>query len=81
MISEHGQEPRESELGGSGRPLALGRVLLTEFEIHARELGLTRETYAASVQLRIWCERNRNRLYIPEWLLDEWGISVNPGWT
>ena len=27
--------------------------------------------------LRSWCERNRNRVYIPEWLLDEWGFRVD----
>jgi len=21
---------------------------------------------------------NRNRLYVPEWLLEEWGITVDP---
>jgi hypothetical protein len=26
---------------------------------------------------RIWCERNRNRVYIPEWLLKKWGITVD----
>jgi len=26
------------------------------------------------VALRNWCERNKNRCYIPEWLLEEWGI-------
>lgn len=24
-----------------------------------------------------WCERNRNRCYIQEWLLDVWGIPVD----
>jgi hypothetical protein len=24
-----------------------------------------------------WCERNRNRVYIPEWLLGKWGITVD----
>jgi hypothetical protein len=23
------------------------------------------------------CEQNRNRLYGPEWLLEEWGINVD----
>jgi hypothetical protein len=34
--------------------------------------------YAASRGLRLWwCERNRNRVYVPEWLLEEWGIAVD----
>jgi len=33
--------------------------------------------YAASRALRLWCEKNRNRVYVPEWLLEEWGIDVD----
>jgi hypothetical protein len=28
--------------------------------------------------VRIWCEHNKNRFYIPEWLLKEWRITVDP---
>jgi len=34
--------------------------------------------YIFSIELRAWCEQNRNRLYVPEWLLEEWGITVDP---
>ena len=51
--------------------------LCTEFEMQVRQLRLTVETYAFSAELRTWCERNRNRFYIPEWLLDEWGFRVD----
>jgi hypothetical protein len=50
----------------------------TQFELRVGELRLTPKTYASSVQLRIWCEQNRNRLYVPEWLLEEWGMRVEP---
>lgn len=30
-----------------------------------------------SRELRIWCERNRNRVYIPEWLLKKWDMTVD----
>lgn len=60
------------------RPCAPAPVLPTEFEIRVSELGLTSKTCAQSAQLRIWCERNRNRCYVPEWLLNEWGMPVNP---
>jgi len=43
-----------------------------------RKLGLAEQNYATSVQLRRWCEQNRNRCYIPESLLKEWGIYVDP---
>jgi len=60
-----------------GRPLAHIPYPPTAFEVEVRKLGLTKETCAASSQLRIWCERNCNRYYIPEWLLEAWGILVN----
>jgi hypothetical protein len=29
-------------------------------------------------ELRTWCAQNRNRYYVPEWLLEEWSITVDP---
>jgi hypothetical protein len=48
----------------------------TEFEMQVARLGLTRSEYAASAALRRWCERNLSRVYVPEWLLHEWGMHV-----
>ena len=59
-----------------GRPMPPIPRLATEFELRARELRLTRRMYTSSAELRAWCEQNRNRVYIPEWLLKEWGITV-----
>jgi hypothetical protein len=53
-------------------------AIATEFELRARHLHLTPEMFASSAKLRTWCEQNRNRIYIPEWLLEEWGITVDP---
>jgi hypothetical protein len=64
-----------------GKPVQSVPATATEFEIHVRKLGLTKETCADSTQLRSWCERNRNRCYIPEWLLDEWQIDVDGGFN
>jgi hypothetical protein len=61
-----------------GRPIPSATPLATQFELRVRKLRLTPETYISSVQLRIWCEQNRNRLYVPEWLLGEWGMTVEP---
>jgi hypothetical protein len=61
-----------------GNPLQPVAATATEFELQARRLGLTRQTYAASAELRMWCECNKDRCYIPEWLLAEWGITVDP---
>jgi hypothetical protein len=52
-------------------------VLCTEFEMQVRHLNLTAEQYVVSAHLRSWCEENRNRRYVPEWLLDEWGFRVD----
>ena len=49
--------------------------------MQVRQLQLTPETYTSSAVLRNWCERNRNRFYIPEWLLDAWGIAVDADLT
>ena len=50
----------------------------SEFEMQAKRLGLTPDKYAGSDQLREWCKQNRNRCYVPEWLLKEWEIAVDP---
>jgi hypothetical protein len=64
-----------------GRPISPTRALPTQFEIQVRQLQLTARTYTSSRQLRAWCERNRNRCYVPEWLLEEWGITVELNFT
>ena len=60
-----------------GRPIPPAPALATEFELQAKQLQLTPEMYASSSELRIWCEQNKNRIYIPEWLLAEWRITVD----
>jgi hypothetical protein len=50
---------------------------VAEFEMQVRHLQLAPEGYVFSDQLPIWCERSRNRCYIPEWLLDQWEIIVD----
>jgi len=44
--------------------------------MQARRLRLTQEMYASSRELRVWCEFNKNRIYVPEWLLQEWRMTV-----
>jgi hypothetical protein len=64
-----------------GRPMPPAPARATEFELRVKQLHLTLEIYASSVELRIWCEQNRNRIYIPEWLLKEWCITVDLGFN
>ncbi len=59
-----------------GKPLPRIPALPTEFDLEVKRLGLTKAHYAGSAQLRRWCERNRNRVYVPEWLLKEWRLEV-----
>lgn len=56
-------------------------VVPTEFEGQIEKLGLTHETCAGSQTLRQWCERNKDRCYVPEWLLKVWSIPVDPNVT
>jgi hypothetical protein len=56
-------------------------MIVTEFEMQVKKLGLTKDTCAVSSELRIWCEGNSNRCYIPEWLLGIWGIPVDSIFT
>ena len=60
-----------------GRPIPLAPALGTEFELRVRHLQLTPEMYTSSIEMRTWCEYNRNRCSVPEWLLEEWSITVD----
>jgi hypothetical protein len=51
-------------------------ILATEFDLEVRKLGLAQNKYVSSLELWHWCARNRNRVYVPEWLLAEWGMQV-----
>ena len=71
--------PRKLNSGwSSGKPPKVPAATPTEFELQAMHLGLTEQNYAMSQSLRNWCERNRDRCYVPEWLLKQWGMLVDP---
>jgi hypothetical protein len=53
-------------------------VLPPEFEMVAKRLKLKPENYATSDELRVWCKKNANRCYVPEWLLKAWQIETDP---
>ena len=63
-----------------GLPIAPYPNVATQFEIRANHLHLVPTTYVDSAELRRWCEHNKNRCYIPEWLLEAWGLSVEIGY-
>ena len=60
-----------------GRFIPFPPALPTEFEMEVRRLRLTKQMYVCSGELRRWCDRNRNRVYVPEWLLVAWGMIVD----
>jgi hypothetical protein len=60
-----------------GRPIPPAPALVTQFELRVMQLRLTADMYASSVALHAWCQQNRNRYYVPEWLLAEWRITVD----
>jgi hypothetical protein len=64
-----------------GKPMQPSAMVATAFEDQIEKLGLTYQTCAGSAKLKEWCERNKDRCYIPEWLLKEWSIPVDPNFT
>ena len=68
---------RENANWASGIVMPVRSTMPTEFEKRMGELRLTNHTCAGSDELRGWCTDNRNRCYVPEWLLKTWGISVD----
>ena len=60
-----------------GQPLPTIPALPTEFEMEVTRLGLAKSQYTASAELKRWFDRNRSRVYVPEWLLAEWGMQVS----
>jgi hypothetical protein len=64
-----------------GRPIPPTPALATEFELRVRQLQLRPEMYTSSAELHNWCEQNRNRVYIPEWLLETWRLAVDPSFS
>src|SRR5215472_4309925 len=56
----------------SGRPIRPTANTPCQFEIQVRRLRLSRQDYEASTELKEWCFSNKNKCYIPEWLLERW---------
>jgi hypothetical protein len=48
----------------------------TKFDEQVYRLGLVESEWCGSTKLRAWVEDNRNRRFVPEWLLGAWGLTV-----
>jgi hypothetical protein len=75
----HGKRPRGNP--NWGKPLPAVPSLPTEFETEVERLRLRSTQYVASAELKRWCGHNRNRVYVPEWLLKEWGMLVETNFS
>jgi hypothetical protein len=69
--------PRKRGNSRWGQQVELAPAVPTEFEEQVKKLGLNEQTCVASEKLRQWCERNKDRCYIPELLLARWRIAVD----
>jgi hypothetical protein len=49
----------------------------TSFEEMVRRLKLSEKEYLNSIQLKKWAQRNKDSKYVPQDLLEAWGIEVN----
>jgi hypothetical protein len=49
----------------------------TSFEEMVRLLKLSEKDYRSSIPLRKWAQKNKDSKYVPQDLLEEWGIEVN----
>ena len=61
-----------------GKPEPIGPITptITEFEQVVREYKLSPDQYLRSTRLREWARRNKNSKYIPEPLLEAWGLEI-----
>lgn len=66
-----------NSLWGKGLPAQPQPARVCEFEMYTQHLGLSEYEYTASLELREWCEKHKNRCYIPEWLLKRWRMDVD----
>ena len=62
-----------------GKPAPFGPVVATatSFEEAVKELQLQPDQYLHSTRLREWAQRNKNSKFIPESLLQAWGLETD----
>lgn len=49
----------------------------TSFDEMVRRLKLSEKEYRSSVPLKEWAQKHKDSKYVPQDLLEEWGIVVN----
>jgi hypothetical protein len=67
----------KAQTGPPGDRLRSGLPRRRDLTSKFRKLGLDEQSWGASNELKEWCRQNKNRCYISEQLLKEWGIAVD----
>jgi hypothetical protein len=49
----------------------------TSFDEMVRRLNLSEKEYQSSILLKEWVQKNKDSKYVPQRLLEAWGIEVN----
>jgi hypothetical protein len=52
-------------------------ITTTSFEEMVRRLELSEKEYRSSIPLRQWAQKHKDSKYVPQDLLEAWGIVVN----
>ncbi len=60
-----------------GKPSGDIPIMATSFEEVARRLKLTEKEYQSSIPLREWARKHKDSKYVPQDLLEAWGIIAN----
>jgi hypothetical protein len=63
--------------GKANAPLTI--VAQSAFEEQVRKLDLTPDQFVSSVRLREWARLNMGLKYVPEHLLEAWGLNLDSG--
>jgi hypothetical protein len=57
-------------------PIGAIPVTPTSFEEMVRRLKLSEKEYRSSIPLREWAQEHKDSKYVPQHLLDAWGIEA-----
>jgi hypothetical protein len=57
-------------------PIGAIPVTPTSFEEMVRRLKLSEKEYRSSIPLREWAQKHKDSKYVPQKLLDAWGIEA-----
>ena len=60
-----------------GQPYGDTPITTTSFEEMVRRLKLSEKEYQSSIPLRQWAQKHKDSKYVPQDLLEAWGIEVN----